>query len=99
VTRIPFALVTLLALSGVSIAVSLDQALAKVLQRGWSGVGVLVETANGKVRIATAGLAIIESNAPMSAATGIHMCSINKTLTAVAILRLKGAMVRPASIR
>ena len=81
-------LMALFALSGVTIADPLDQALAKALQRGWPGVGVLVESANGKVRIATAGLASIESNTPMSAATGFHMCSINKTFTAVAILRL-----------
>ena len=82
------ALVILLALNSASVADSLDQALAKVLQRGWPGVGILVESADGKVRIATAGVASIESNAPMSAATGFHMCSINKTFTAVAILRL-----------
>ena len=87
-TRIPYALMTLLALSGASVADTLDQALARVLQRGWPGVGVLVESGDGKVRIATAGLATMESNAPMSAATGFHMCSINKTFTAVAILRL-----------
>ncbi len=86
-TRTLIALAALLALSGVS-ADPLDLALAKVMQRGWPGGGVLVESANGQVRIATAGLAIIESNTPMSAATGFHMCSINKTFTAVAILRL-----------
>jgi CubicO group peptidase (beta-lactamase class C family) len=88
VTKTLPALVALLALSGVSVADSLDLALARVLQRGWPGVGVLVESANGKVRIATAGLAVIESRTPMSATTGFHMCSINKTFTAAAILRL-----------
>jgi D-alanyl-D-alanine carboxypeptidase len=88
VTKIFTVFVALLALVSVSVADPLDMALAKVLQRGWPGVGVLVESANGKVRIATAGLATIESNTPMSAATGFHMCSINKTFTAVAILRL-----------
>jgi D-alanyl-D-alanine carboxypeptidase len=88
VTKTLTALMGLLALSGAGIADPLDQALAKTIQRGWPGVGVLVESANGKVRIATAGLANLESNTTMGAATGFHMCSINKTFTAVAILRL-----------
>jgi D-alanyl-D-alanine carboxypeptidase len=88
VTKLVAALVTLLALNGVSVADPLNQALIKAVQRGWPGVGVLVQSAHGKVRIATAGLANIESNTPMSAATGFHMCSINKTFTAAAILRL-----------
>ena len=82
------AFVVLLVLSSGCAADSLDTAHAKVLQRGWPGVGVLVESANGKPRIATTGLAAIESNTPMSSATGFHMCSITKTFTAVAILRL-----------
>jgi CubicO group peptidase (beta-lactamase class C family) len=81
-------LVALIALGSVGVDDPLNAAIAKIQQRGWPGVGVLVESGNGKVRIATAGLAIIESNTPMSAATGFHMCSINKTFTAVAILRL-----------
>ena len=82
------AFVVLLVLSSGCAADSLDTALAKVLQRGWPGVGVLIESANGKPRIATAGLAVMESNTPMSSATGFHMCSITKTFTAAAILRL-----------
>lgn len=66
----------------------LDLALAKVMERGWPGVAVLVEHPDGKVMTATAGLASIEANAPMTPTTGFHMCSINKTFTAVAILRL-----------
>jgi D-alanyl-D-alanine carboxypeptidase len=88
VTKTLIAFMALLTLSGASVADSLDQAIARVLQRGWPGVGVLVETASGKVNIATAGLANIETHAPMTPATGFHMCSINKTFTAVAILRL-----------
>jgi D-alanyl-D-alanine carboxypeptidase len=88
VTKTLIALIGILALSGMSIADPLDPALAKLLERGWPGVGVLVESANGKERIATAGLASLESNIPMSAATGFHMCSITKTFTGVAILRL-----------
>lgn len=66
----------------------LEQALAKVMERGWPGVAVLVERPDGTVMTATAGLANIEANAPMTPTTGFHMCSINKTFTAVAILRL-----------
>ena len=87
-TKTLIAFMALLTLSGASVADSLDQALAKTLQRGWPGVGVLVETAGGQVKVATAGLANIETGAPMTPATGFHMCSINKTFTAVAILRL-----------
>ena len=87
-TKTVIASIALLALSGASVANPLEQALAKVQQRGWPGVGVLVETASGKINIATAGLANIETGAPMTPSTGFHMCSINKTFTAVAILRL-----------
>ena len=87
-TRTLIAFVALIAVSGASVADSLDQALAGTLKRGWPGVGVLIETGGGRVRIATAGLANIETRAPMTPATGFHMCSINKTFTAVAILRL-----------
>jgi D-alanyl-D-alanine carboxypeptidase len=66
----------------------LDGQLQKVLERGWPGVAVLVETADGKITMATAGLASIEAGAPMTRTTGFHMCSINKTFTAIAILRL-----------
>ncbi len=66
----------------------LDRAVAAVMTRGWPGVAVLVETADGTVETAAAGLARIETNTPMTAASAFHMCSINKTFTAVAILRL-----------
>lgn len=66
----------------------LDVALATVMRRGWPGVAVLVERPDGRVEIAAAGLASIEANTPMTPTTGFHMCSINKTFTAVAILRL-----------
>ncbi|MBP6014742.1 MAG: beta-lactamase family protein [Alphaproteobacteria bacterium] len=66
----------------------LDGAMAKVMDRGWPGVSVLVEYADGRVETATSGLANIETNAPMTADTGFHLCSVNKALTAVALLRL-----------
>jgi D-alanyl-D-alanine carboxypeptidase len=87
-TRRLISFATLLVLAGVCAADTLDRALGVLIQRGWPGVGVLVESASGTPRIATAGLANIESNTPVSAATGFHMCSINKTFTAVATLRL-----------
>jgi D-alanyl-D-alanine carboxypeptidase len=88
VTQLFSAFLGFLVLASPSIADPLDQALAKVVQSGWPGVGVLVESKNGKVRIATAGLAVIESKTPLNADTRFHMCSINKTFTAVAVLRL-----------
>ena len=81
-------LLAFLALCRPCAAGPLDPALAHVMERGWPGVGVLVESGNGPVTIATAGLAKIETNDPITAGTGFHMCSINKTFTAVAILRL-----------
>ena len=79
----------LLALAGAVVSDPLlDKRLQKMLERGWPGVAVLVEGADGKVTMATAGLAAIETGAPMTRTTGFHMCSINKTFTAIAILRL-----------
>jgi D-alanyl-D-alanine carboxypeptidase len=66
----------------------IDLAVAKVMKRGWPAVAVLVESADGTVQTAAAGFASLERRTPMTPAAGFHMCSINKTFTAVAILRL-----------
>jgi D-alanyl-D-alanine carboxypeptidase len=66
----------------------IDRAIEKVMERGWPGVAVLVETSDGTVQTAAAGLANLERGTPMTPATGFHMCSITKTFTAVAALRL-----------
>ncbi len=67
---------------------ALRGALARAMQRGWPGAGVLVERADGSIETATAGVASLETRAPITPDTGFQMCSINKTLTAVAILAL-----------
>jgi D-alanyl-D-alanine carboxypeptidase len=66
----------------------IDRAIAKVMQRGWPGVAVLVESADGTVQTAAAGSANLEQRTPMTPTAGFHMCSITKTFTAVATLRL-----------
>lgn len=66
----------------------IDRAIDKVMARGWPGVAVLVESADGTVQTAAAGFASLEQRTAMTPATGFQMCSINKTFTAVAILRL-----------
>jgi len=66
----------------------IDRALDKVMERGWPGVAVLVETPDGTVQTAAAGLASLEQGTPLTPTARFHMCSINKTFTAVAILRL-----------
>ena len=49
---------------------------------------MLVEHSDGTVQTAAAGFASLEQRTPMTPDTGFQMCSVNKTLTAVAILRL-----------
>jgi CubicO group peptidase (beta-lactamase class C family) len=66
----------------------IDRAIDKVMERGWPGVAVLVEAPDGTVQTAAAGFASLERRMPMMPAAGFHMCSINKTFTAVAVLRL-----------
>jgi D-alanyl-D-alanine carboxypeptidase len=66
----------------------IDRAIDKVMERGWPGVAVLVEAPDGTVQTAAAGFASLEGRMPMTPAAGFHMCSINKTFTAVAVLRL-----------
>lgn len=58
------------------------------MERGWPGVAALVETEDGSVEMAAAGLASLETRSPIRTGSAFHVCSINKTFTAVAILRL-----------
>ena len=67
---------------------AIDRAVAKVMERGWPGVAVLVESADGTVQTASADSASLEQRTPMTPTAGFHMCSITKTFTAVATLRL-----------
>jgi D-alanyl-D-alanine carboxypeptidase len=84
-----FAAVTLIVIgTSAAAAADLSDQLAKVTARGWPGTAVLVERIDGKIETAAAGLAKLETNEPMRADTAFHMCSINKTITAAAVLAL-----------
>ena len=74
--------------TSVAAAADLSDQVTKVMARGWPGVAVLVEWPDGKIETAAAGLAKLETNEPMRADTAFHMCSINKTITAAAVLAL-----------
>lgn len=58
------------------------------LDRGYPGIAMLVESSNGKQFSAAAGFSDLENRTPMRVDDCFHMASINKTFTAVAILRL-----------
>lgn len=79
-----------LTITGASAAAAADLSdqLAKVMARGWPGAAVLVERTDGEIETAAAGWARLETNEPMRADTAFHMCSINKTITAAAVLAL-----------
>jgi D-alanyl-D-alanine carboxypeptidase len=82
--------VSLLCVSNVSCAPagSLEAASGKMMERGWPGIGLLLERADGTVAVATAGMESIEQSRPLTRATAFHICSITKTFTAAAILQL-----------
>ena len=62
--------------------------LQKGIQRGYPGVAVLIESADGRIQSAAVGYADLENHVPMRVEDAFHMASINKTFTAVAVLRL-----------
>lgn len=69
-----------------------DPGLKKLLQagvgRGYPGVAMIIESSNGSIHAAAAGYSNLEKRTPLRVNDAFHMASINKTLTAVAILRL-----------
>ena len=62
--------------------------LRKGLERGYPGIAMLVQKGNGKFHAAAVGYSDLEHRKPLSINDAFQMASINKTLTAVAILRL-----------
>jgi D-alanyl-D-alanine carboxypeptidase len=65
--------------------------LQKGIERGYPGIAVLTQSADGNVRSAAVGYSDLENHTPMRVADAFHMASINKTFTAVAVLRLVDA--------
>ena len=66
----------------------LKSLLQKGVDRGYPGIAVLIQSPDGKIRSAAAGYSDLENRTPMRVDDAFHLASINKTLTAVAILRL-----------
>jgi D-alanyl-D-alanine carboxypeptidase len=66
----------------------LKSLLQKGIERGYPGMAVLTQSADGRIQSAAAGYSDLESHVPMRVEDAFHMASINKTFTAVAVLRL-----------
>jgi D-alanyl-D-alanine carboxypeptidase len=66
----------------------LKSLLQKGIDRGYPGIAVLTQSADGRVQSAAAGYSDLEHHTPMRVDDAFHMASINKTFTAVAVLRL-----------
>jgi D-alanyl-D-alanine carboxypeptidase len=69
-------------------ALELQSLLQAGVDRGYPGIAMLVQSSNGKQYSAAAGFSDLENRTPMRVDDAFHMASINKTFTAVAILRL-----------
>ena len=67
---------------------SVKSLLQKGIDLGYPGMAVLTQSADGKVQSAAAGYSNLENHTPMLVSDAFHVASINKTLTAVAVLRL-----------
>jgi D-alanyl-D-alanine carboxypeptidase len=67
---------------------SLKSLLQKGIDRGYPGIAVLIQSADGRIRSAAAGYSDLEKRTPMRVEDAFHIASINKTFTAVAVLRL-----------
>jgi D-alanyl-D-alanine carboxypeptidase len=62
--------------------------LQKGIDRGYPGIAMLVQSRDGKTHSAALGYSDLEHHAPLRINDAFHMASINKTFTAVAVLRL-----------
>jgi D-alanyl-D-alanine carboxypeptidase len=67
---------------------SVKSLLQKGVDRGYPGIAVLIQSSDGKIRSAAAGYSDLEHRVPMRVEDAFHVASINKTFTAVAVLRL-----------
>jgi D-alanyl-D-alanine carboxypeptidase len=66
----------------------LKSLLQKGIDLGYPGIAVLTQSADGKIQSAAAGYSDLENHTPMRVDDAFHLASINKTFTAVAVLRL-----------
>lgn len=62
--------------------------LQKGVEQGYPGVAMIIQSGDGKTRSAAVGYSDLEHHTPLRTNDAFHMASINKTFTAVAILRL-----------
>jgi D-alanyl-D-alanine carboxypeptidase len=62
--------------------------LQKGIEHGYPAIAMLVQEGNGKVHSAAVGYSDLERHTPIRADDAFHMASINKTFTAVTVLRL-----------
>jgi D-alanyl-D-alanine carboxypeptidase len=62
--------------------------LQKGIEHGYPGVAMLTQDGNGKIHSAAVGCSDLEHHTPLRIDDAFHMASINKTFTAVAVLRL-----------
>ncbi len=67
---------------------SLAPLLQKGIDRGYPGIAVLAQSADGRIQSAAAGYSDLENHTPMRVEDAFQIASINKTFTAVAVLRL-----------
>jgi D-alanyl-D-alanine carboxypeptidase len=62
--------------------------LQKGVEHGYPGIAMLIQEGNGKIHSSAVGYSVLEHHTPLRVDDAFHMASINKTFTAVAILRL-----------
>jgi D-alanyl-D-alanine carboxypeptidase len=65
-----------------------ESLLQKGIDRGYPGIAVLTQSAGGRIQSAAAGYSDLENHTPMRVEDAFQIASINKTFTAVAVLRL-----------
>ncbi|MCI0416883.1 beta-lactamase family protein, partial [bacterium] len=83
-----FALFVLFILAAAAIpskSLQLEELLKKGLQRGYPGIGVLVENRKGEIHAAAVGYSDLENQALLRVEDAFHMGSINKAFTAVTL--------------
>jgi D-alanyl-D-alanine carboxypeptidase len=62
--------------------------LLKGVEHGYPGIAMVYQKGNGRIHAAAVGYSDLEHRTPLRVYDAFHMASINKTFTAVAILRL-----------
>lgn len=75
-------------LSGAASPTMLHALLQKGVERGYPGVAMAIRYRDGATISAAAGYASLEDSTPLRADDAFQICSVTKTFTAVAVLRL-----------